>query len=183
MDAMKFPSKQCTAPTTAQRGVALIICLILLLVMSLLGVAAIRGVAMEERMAGQSYDRSLAFQATEAALRAAELLIESKPADPVSGCGLVSPPGLMLCAPPAAGDTPRWQDTSFASWTDAATVGSSTLAVTPQYFVEHLGNNFPCDPADQINNLNCKRYRVTARSRDNTSGRASVMLQSIYATD
>lgn len=177
-----YSYKPSASPATAQRGVALIVCLILLLVMSLLGVASIRGVAMEERMAGQSYDRSLAFQATEAALRDAELLIETdKPADPVSGCNLAST--LMLCAAPAAGDTPRWQDSSFASWTNAATVGSSTLAVTPQYFVEHLGSNFPCDPADQVNNLNCKRYRVTARSRDNTSGRSSVMLQSIYATD
>ena len=136
---------------------------------------------MEERMAGQSYDRSLAFQATEAALRQAELLIDAKPADPVSGCNLAGT--LMLCAPPTAGATPRWEDSSFVSWTNAATIGSGTLAVTPQYFVEFLGTGFPCDPADQINNLNCKRYRVTARSRDNTVGRASVMLQSVYASD
>jgi len=181
MDAMKFPSKQCVAATSSQRGVTLIICLILLLVMSLLGVAAIKGVAMEERMAGQSYDRSLAFQATEAALREAELLLEAKPADPVSGCNLVGT--LMLCATPATTDTPRWENSTFTSWANAATIGTGTLAVTPQYFVEFLGTGFPCDPADQVNNLNCKRYRVTARSRDNTDGRASVMLQSIYAAD
>ena len=178
---MKLPNKTGVTAISSQRGVALIICLILLLVMSLLGVAAIRGVAMEERMAGQSYDRSLAFQATEAALRAAEILIETKPTDPTTGCSVVSL--LMLCAPPAAGSTPRWQDAAFTSWTDAATIGSGSLAVTPQYFVEFLGASFPCDPADQVNNLNCRRYRVTARSKDNTSGRASVMLQSIYATD
>lgn len=165
-----------------QRGVALIISLILLLVMSLLGVAAIRGVAMEERMAGQTYDRSLAFQATEAALRGAEKLIETKPADPsAAGCAVVS--GLKLCSTPLASDTPRWTSSSFTGWQDAATVGSGSLAVTPQYFVEFLGTGFPCDPSDNINNLNCKRYRVTARSRDNSDGRASVMLQSVYATD
>ena len=178
---MKSSSQQRTAAAARQRGVALIISLILLLVMSLLGVAAIRGVAMEERMAGQTYDRSLAFQATEAALRSAELLIETKPADPSSGCSVVG--GLMLCATPAASDTPRWLDSAFASWTDAPTTGSGSLSITPQYFVEFLGTGFPCDPGDQINNLNCKRYRITARSRDNTAGRASVMLQSVYAID
>ena len=178
---MKSPYLQRNVMAASQRGVALIISLILLLVMSLLGVAAIRGVAMEERMAGQTYDRSLAFQATEAALRAAEVLIESKPADPVSGCTVVS--GMMLCATPVASDTPRWISSSFTDWEDAATVGSGTLAVTPQYFVEFLGGGFPCDPGDIVNNLNCKRYRVTARSRDNTDGRSSVMLQSVYAID
>jgi type IV pilus assembly protein PilX len=89
----------------------------------------------------------------------------------------------MLCATPAANATARWLDSSFASWTNAAAVGSGSLAVTPQYFVEFLGTGFPCDPSDSINNLNCKRYRITARSRDNTAGRASVMLQSVYAID
>ncbi|QTN29283.1 pilus assembly protein [Rhodoferax sp. AJA081-3] len=179
---MKTLFLQRTKVAPAQKGVALIISLILLLVMSLLGVAAIRGIAMEERMAGQTYDRSLAFQATESALREAEALVEGKPADPVgSGCAVVS--GLMLCSTPLASDTPRWMNSSFSDWKDATTVGSGTLAVTPQYFVEFLGTGFPCDPSDNINNLNCKRYRVTARSRDNTDGRASVMLQSIYAID
>jgi type IV pilus assembly protein PilX len=179
---MKSQFLQRTVMAAPQRGVALIISLILLLVMSLLGVAAIRGVAMEERMAGQTFDRSLAFQATESALREAEALIETKPADPsAAGCAEVS--GMMLCSTPLASDTPRWTSSSFSDWKNATTVGSGTLAVTPQYFVEFLGTGFPCDPADNISNLNCKRYRVTARSRDNTNGRASVMLQSVYATD
>ncbi len=176
------PSKHANSKF-AQRGAALIISMIFLLVMSLLGVAAIRGVAMEERMAGQSYDRSLAFQATEAALRAAELEIESLKPIAGSGCAIVSGGTLMLCAPPLPTDTPRWLSTSFASWVSAATVGSGVTAVTPQFFAEYLGTGFPCDPADQVNNLNCARYRVTARSRDNTAGRSSVMLQSVYATD
>lgn len=183
---MKSQFLQRSVMPSTQKGVALIVSLILLLVMSLLGVAAIRGVAMEERMAGQTYDRSLAFQATESALREAEALIESKPADPsAAGCNVVTvgTKQLMLCSTPLATDTPRWTNSSFASWRDATTVGSGSLAVTPQYFVEFLGTGFPCDPSDNVNNLNCKRYRVTARSRDNTDGRASVMLQSVYATD
>ena len=167
----------------AQRGVALITSLILLVIMTLLGLAAIRGITQEERMAGHSYSRSLDFQGSESALRTIEELVESNKPTPASGCSIVS--GLLSCAPPIATDTPRWLETDttkFNSWTNLNAVGS-TLAVTPQYFVEFLGTGFPCDPSDNINNLNCKRYRVTARSRDNSDGRASVMLQSVYATD
>src|SRR3546814_18855543 len=53
-------------------GAALIVRLILLLVMTLLGLASLRGAIMEERMAANMYDRSLGFQAAEAALREAE---------------------------------------------------------------------------------------------------------------
>ena len=55
-----------------QSGVALIVVLILLMVMTLLGLASLRGTLMEERMSANLFDRSLAFQAAESALREAD---------------------------------------------------------------------------------------------------------------
>ena len=55
-----------------QHGVALAIALILLVIMTLLGLSGVRTVGLEEKMASNTYDRSLAFQAAEAALRAGE---------------------------------------------------------------------------------------------------------------
>jgi len=55
-----------------QRGAALVVALIMLLVMTVLGVAAMQVTRMEERMAGNSRDVNLAFQAAEAGLRDAE---------------------------------------------------------------------------------------------------------------
>ncbi len=164
-----------------QSGVALIISLILLVITTLLGLAAIRSITQEERMAGQSYSRSLAFQATESALRQAEILVETNKPIPATACSVIS--GVMICPTPLATATPRWDDSSFSDWTDLAAVGSGTLAVTPQYFVEYLGTNFPCDPEDIVNNLICKRYRVTARSADTGGSTTAVMLQSVYATN
>jgi type IV pilus assembly protein PilX len=166
---------------TRQRGVALITALILFVIMTLLGLAAIRNITQEERMAGHSYSRSLAFQATESALRSAELLVETNKPTPTAGCTVVA--GLMSCAPPAASDTPRWQDSAFDSWQDLSAIGSGTLAVTPQYFVEYLGSTFPCNPGDASSTDTCKRYRITARSGDGSGGQTAVMLQSLYATD
>ena len=165
-----------------QRGVALITSLILLVVMTLLGLAAIRGVTQEERMAGHSYSRSLGFQSAESALRTIEERVEAnKPTKLVgTGCTVVS--NVMTCEPPGTG-TPRWQDPAFTSWTALTAVGTGTLAVTPEYFVEYLGGLFPCNPADLINNQACKRYRITVRSSDGSNGKTSVMLQSIYASE
>jgi type IV pilus assembly protein PilX len=56
----------------SQRGSALIIALVFLLVMTLIGVTAMQGTSQQESMAGNMRDRNLAFQAAEAALRAGE---------------------------------------------------------------------------------------------------------------
>lgn len=56
-----------------QSGTVLIIALVFLLLMTLVGVAAMQGTTLQERMAGNHRDRNLAFQAAEAALREGEL--------------------------------------------------------------------------------------------------------------
>src|SRR5262245_53024710 len=56
----------------SQTGAALMMALIFLILMTLLGAAAMRGSALQEQMAGNSRDWNLAFQASEAALREAE---------------------------------------------------------------------------------------------------------------
>lgn len=55
-----------------QRGVSLLVVLVLLVVTSILGIAVLRSSAMQERMSANMRDRSLAFQAAETALRYAQ---------------------------------------------------------------------------------------------------------------
>lgn len=165
-----------------QKGAALVISLILLVIMTLIGLAGVRGITQQERMANHSIDRSLAFQSAEAALREIELLVEAKKPTPTSGaCSVVD--GLMRCPAPANDAAPRWLDDAFAFWTNATLVGTGALAVTPQYFVEYLGSNFECQPGIGTFSESCKRYRITVRSNDGTGSRSYVMLQSIYATE
>lgn len=52
-----------------QQGIALAISLILLVVVTVLGIAAISGTAMQNRMAANQYDRMLAFQASSSVLQ------------------------------------------------------------------------------------------------------------------
>ena len=55
--------------THRQRGAVLVISLIMLLLLTIIGVTAMRTVTLEERMAGNMRDRNLSAQAAESALR------------------------------------------------------------------------------------------------------------------
>lgn len=55
-----------------QAGVALFISLVMLLVLTIAGVSAVQTTSLEERMARNTHDRLIAFQAAESALREAE---------------------------------------------------------------------------------------------------------------
>jgi Tfp pilus assembly protein PilX len=54
------------------RGAVLLVSLVMLLLLTVIGLAGMRMVQLEERMAGNLRDRQVAFQAAEAALRAGE---------------------------------------------------------------------------------------------------------------
>ena len=69
-----------------QSGIALIVSLVLLIVITLLGLAAIRGTTIWQRITGNFYDREMAFQAAEAALNAAAQNINN-PAQIARNCG------------------------------------------------------------------------------------------------
>ncbi len=171
-------------PSQRERGVALIISLILLTLMSLVGMASVRAISKEERMVAQTFDRSVAFQAAESALREAEGWIEQagRPSPAANAdCTMMGTPNqVMACGSLATPTVPRWISSSFTDWTDATVVGTGSLTITPEYFVEYLGGAFPCSLKDVGTGV-CKRYRISARAKAG-DGRASVVLQSIYAT-
>jgi type IV pilus assembly protein PilX len=57
------------ATTNRQRGAVLIMALLLVVVLTMLGVSAMQGAVMEERMAGNAHDHNMAFQSAESGLR------------------------------------------------------------------------------------------------------------------
>lgn len=164
------------------RGASLLVVLILLLVMTVLGLAILRSTVLEERMSANMLDRSLAFQAAETALREGEALAalpdtRDNVPDPGEACA------GGLCPTPDATATDRWLDAGFGGWRDATT-GIGGLAITPQFFVEYMGDapTWPgCDLVDEASmSPLCMRprYRITARSQ--AADRAAVVLQTNF---
>jgi type IV pilus assembly protein PilX len=210
MNALPHPRRPAVHPALPnrphpERGVVLLVALVMLLLVTVLGLASVRMLTMEERMAANSFDRNLAFQTAETALRAGEAVADFQslaangPNPNVANEGF--PAVLMVCnnlnngacanglcsAPNPNCSAARWEDPAFAGWQNAAGAVSPLATGTPQFFVEHLGSGFPCDPQSPTQNQTCERYRITARSHDPAAaaaeGRAAVVLQSIYATE
>ncbi len=165
-----------------QRGAALLVVLMLLLIMTLLGLASLRGAMMEERMSANLFDRGLMFQAAEAALREGEARAgTTKSSQYVDACT----GGLCASPNPAKNDTyvDRWLLTT-PPYVNGAAVTSGSLAVTPGYFIEYMGqapNWAGCDREIPVQ-PGCMgpRYRVTARAQ--AAGRSEVLLQSSYTS-
>ena len=165
-----------------QNGIALVVVLILLVAMSLLAIVSLRGTLMEERMSANMMDRSLSFQAAEAALREGEALAATKPVLPASGCN------NGVCAMPDATAAPRWRDAAVWAGARVAVVDLGGTTARPRYFIELLDDDVPargtCTTSEDLSpDATCSgkehRYRITARSE--AEGRAQVMLQSHYA--
>lgn len=178
---------------SSQRGVALVVAMILLILITLVGLAAVRGTIMQQRMAANLYDREVAFQSAEAAIREASALIPTQPTLIWHNCQA----GGVTCLPNPFNDstlTTANINTVATGTATGAYTASATAASQPQYVVENMGNW-----VDQSSNTgsgqtaNCRNYgaqgcsssvvfyRITARSGDPAvvGDRAVVTLQAI----
>ncbi|MFK8027721.1 MAG: PilX N-terminal domain-containing pilus assembly protein [Gammaproteobacteria bacterium] len=148
-----------------QNGVALVICLILLTVSTLLGLASVNSTILEEKMAGNIRSKHLSFQSTEAALRDAEEYMDTS-------VGLSSifdgTNGQYPHSQPGDSDFPIWEGDNVASssWRNASTVNINGTITTPQFIIEDLGQTtIPGCLPEPGKPLNCtlNYYRITAR--------------------
>lgn len=171
----------------SEQGAVLITGLIFLMILTMLGLSSSQVSGLEQRMAGNHRDQSLAFHMAEAALRAGEAHIEQiykngsianfcdgsaglfHVAD-IGGCSGCSAPN---CPAPEAKLLMTWQndDLSIRHQTNSALPSAQ-----PRYYITYIGNipavSGPSDPASY-------RFMVTARGtggQDNTQ----VILRSYY---
>ena len=164
-DMNPIPHHRTTAHTAAngrQAGFSLIVALIFLVVLSLLAVATVRTVMTSTRMAGNTQDWNVAFQAAEAALRDGEQdVITQQRTGYSSACGnglcyptvtVGSPPVWSTeTGSPLAGDS-GWTSggsssgpsVAYGAYTHAAALSDPAnpgraLPIQPRYIIEDLG--------------------------------------------
>jgi len=177
---MKMPHKQ--------RGIALVISLIMLLMMTLLGLSAMNTSLMEEKMAGNSRDVELAFQAAETALRDAEIWLAdqvNEPADTSTGTNRVWSPDSL--DPDTGNAVSWWQEPQRNKvWWDASTAEYATTIINinskPRNVIEYrefipdtllIGEGSTSDEGMTY-------YQVTARGTGG-SDQARVLIQTTTA--
>jgi type IV pilus assembly protein PilX len=142
------------ATARRQGGIALLVVLILVLLVTLAGIAAVRTLVVEERLASNSLDRNLAMQSAERVLREAEdIALAQSLASPYNagfpsgkdsngavdaslvngaytGSACTSDVAACtngLCPTPAPSCTARWEDAAFDGW-ETVTVNATAAA-------------------------------------------------------
>ena len=169
-----------------QRGIALFISLVILMLLTIAGVAAVQTTQLQARMARNAHDNLVAVQAAEWALREGERFLLSA----VPDAARYTDAGTDgLWRPADFGDAPVWQVESV--WADggrgsrrAASVAGAVAA--PRYLIEWLTTlTGPDNPhlLEQSTIVRAPRtamFRITARGFGATPN-ARAQLQSTFA--
>lgn len=168
-----------TLPNQSQRGMALIVTLVLMLIMTIVATASMQITTMQERIAGNTRDAVTAFQAAEAAVRKAEDVLEGASVGAFTG----SNGRYEICS---ATDTrtscqkPAWSDRASSGW---VTVSDSIayVAKQPEFIIERYTSI--TDPSASLDadtpQSTYEFYRVTARGYG-ISDKSIAVLQSTY---
>lgn len=172
------------SPVSRQRGVALFISLVLLLVLTIIGVSSVQTTSLEVRMTGNEHNAMLAFQAAESALRDAEDQLENI----VSTVVFTANGNAGLYSAAQLGTDENWQDANV--WTGGNSIVAATnvdgVSEQPRYIIEHIASVLLEDNAYQQEDPyaasaqdRVEMFRITARGvGGNTNAR--IMLQSTY---
>ena len=166
-----------------QRGVVLLVGLVVLLVLSLLALGSIRSTTLEERMTGNSQDQQIAFQVAEAALREAEAILGQPMLPAFVAVGSIGAAGFYLADPPdssaaASRYRPLWlrtaADTRNPVWRSATVTADAPPPpidrARGEYLIEQLDSNEEASPGEslQADSAEDRReriiYRITARA-------------------
>jgi type IV pilus assembly protein PilX len=176
----------CHSPT-GQRGSVLIVTLMILVMLTILGIAAMATSTQEEKMAGGTMDQNIAFQAAESALRDAEQYIYSSVTS-TSGFSAACTGGLCLPSITASNiwETVNWTGSTPISYgASTAALPVSGVLTQPKYIIELLPD-LPAAPGNSLSSTlrssstgDGTAFRITAMGWGKQSG-TQVMLQSIY---
>jgi len=147
-----------------QRGMALLVSLVFLLLLTLIGLSSMQNATLQEKMAGSVSLRNQSFQGAEAALRVGESAVQ------LDTYSLPICSGATQCAPPAESTTVSaagLNSTSGVTWIASGQgfYGVQNIGITP------TAVNVP-------SNTSATLYRVTAVG---IAGSSRSVVESIYA--
>lgn len=157
-------------PVHRERGAVLIIGLIMLLLLTIIGISSIQGTDLQERMAGNSRDHNIAFQASEAAIRSAENYLSRASIAPyANGAGyykdLTGPNSPVL-----------WTEQNWGAKSVALPANSlKGVSEQPKYAIEQMeisispGNYGSAVDQQSLDSMAEREvYRITARGLGST---------------
>jgi type IV pilus assembly protein PilX len=156
-----------------QGGVVLFMSLIMLLIITVLGLSSVQTTSMQERMARNSRDVNLAFQAAESAIKDAETIVEEFASLSDFDAADANTNGLYYEAEfdeESNWKTVDWDAADGNYFTASTTV--SNVASQPKYIVEHVKTVVSDEDRLNLDNV----------GQDTGSGRAQIFRVTVYGT-
>jgi type IV pilus assembly protein PilX len=148
----------------AQRGMALLVSLVFLLLLTLIGLSSMQNATLQEKMAGSVSLRNQSFQGAEAALRVGESAVQ------LDTYSLPICSGAIQCAPPA-------ESTTVPAAGLNSTSGVTWIASGQGFYgVQNIGTTLTA--VNVPSNTSATLYRVTAVG---IAGSSRSVVESIYA--
>ncbi len=203
---MKLAKQKNRTSIQAQRGAALVIGLIMLLLLTLIGVAGMKDTLLQQKMVANAKDREMALQAAESALRAAEIMLSGPAAPAMTGPGKYdldpTPPSQVMRLNKKEAEF--WRGYNWTSATSMAygfALDGVVSTSPPQFVIEKLNVALSDRSGYPSGASTCTRvcsedlmddwtppvspvsdYRITARAVGSTTN-AVVLLQSTFRRD
>lgn len=170
---------------SAQRGATLLVGLVMLLLMTVIGLAAMRGSGMQELMASNMRDRNLAFQAAEAGLRAGEEKLDDAVLPDFDTAPSDGHDGYVV-AIDGSSNSGFWDSYGWDNNSVLTSMEIDGISRQPRYVIEEItstGNivsdGGAIDFQSTLSADDTIYYRVTSRGTGGTDS-AEVILQSTY---
>ena len=157
---MRIPSMA----ACSQRGMALLVSLVFLLLLTLIGISSMQNATLQEKMAGSVSLRNQSFQAAEAVLRVGESAVQ------LDSYTLAVCSGTTQCAPPAESATVKAAGLNATSGVNWIASGNGF------YGVQNIGTTLTA--VNVPSNTSATLYRVTAVG---IAGSSRSVVESIYA--
>ncbi len=165
-----------------QRGAALMVGMVILVLISILGISAYWASALEERMSGNARERLRAFESAEAALRNCESVLAGASLPAFDGTG-----GMYTAQPitsPQVYQTINWNSATATRVIDPSGPAPMTsVSRQPACIVEQMitleepGLGYSQQGGQEMREVTV--YRVTARGYGSTNS-STVTLQTVY---
>lgn len=152
---------------TKQTGVVLVVGLIFLLVMTIIGVTAIQGSTMQERMAANSSDRNAVFQGAEIALQVGEAQVIAQDCSSLAG---------VLADRPNPDDPDNW-----AGSTDVPVSSNEHFVASRAYVISRIPPQQSSDEsAAAEDDETCGGFYYVTAKADSPKGMTVVVQSTVF---
>lgn len=164
-----------------QRGAVMVVSLVILLIVTMIAVSSMQGTVLQEKMAGNSRDRNLAFQTAESGVREAEIFVDN-----IVSLGSFNGTGGLYGRTDVEPDF--WDPMTWSDATRHVIAGTTYGSYEfPRYYIKHHTTVIGTEGAMNMTGYGDNKgtgdvtvFKITGRATGGSTDSAEVIVRSQY---